>query len=125
MRPGRMRYHHLGLPAADPRPGEEHLTAYKVFVSGSGTNPYGIEWLRYEADCPLPELVRTVAHVAFEVEDLEAALAGHKVIIAPNSPSPGVRVAFIEACGAPVEFLQFDPGDPRSVTADGSADHPE
>jgi hypothetical protein len=30
------------------------------------------------------------------------------VIIAPNSPSPGVTVAFIEENGASVEFLQID-----------------
>ena len=47
-------------------------------------------------------------HVAFEVEDLLAALGDHKVIIEPNSPSKGVLVAFIEVNGAPVELLQID-----------------
>lgn len=56
-------------------------------------SPFGIEWMRFEADSPLPELVRTVPHVAFEVEDLEAALEGHEVLIAPNPPSEGIRVA--------------------------------
>ena len=111
----RMRYHHIGLVADAPREGEVYLPGYGVHASGFGTNPYGIEWLRYGPLCTIPELVRKVAHVAFEVDDLEAALAGQTVIIAPNSPSPGVRVAFIEVCGAPLEFLQFDPGDPRSV----------
>lgn len=46
---------------------------------------------------------------AFEVEDLEAALEGQRVIIEPNSPSEGV-VAFIEVRGAPVELLQIDHG---------------
>ena len=55
----------------------------------------------------LPAIVREVAHVAFEVDDLELALVGKKVIIPPNSPSPGVLVAFIEEAGAPVELLQF------------------
>jgi hypothetical protein len=36
------------------------------------------------------------------------ALAGQKIIIAPNSPSDGVVVAFIEVEGAPVELLQID-----------------
>jgi hypothetical protein len=52
--------------------------------------------------------VKTVAHVAFEVDDLEAAIKGQKVIIEPNSPSRGVVVAFIEVNGAPVELLQVD-----------------
>jgi len=55
----------------------------------------------------LPELVKTVAHVAFEVGDLEEAIRGQKVLISPNEPSEGVRVAFIEAAGAPIEFLQI------------------
>jgi hypothetical protein len=63
--------------------------------------------MRFEADCPLPELVKTVPHVAFEVDDLESALAGQEMLIAPNSPSEGVIVAFIVCEGAPVEFLQF------------------
>jgi hypothetical protein len=52
--------------------------------------------------------VRTVPHVAFEVDDLCAEIAGKEILIAPNSPSPGVIVAFIVENGAPVEFLQFD-----------------
>ena len=47
-------------------------------------------------------------HVAFEVDDLAAALEGHRVIIDPNSPSHGVLVAFIEVSGAPVELMQID-----------------
>ena len=45
--------------------------------------------------------------IAFEVDDLEAELREKEVLIAPNSPSPGVRVAFIVDNGAPVEFLEM------------------
>ncbi len=55
-----------------------------------------------------PDLVKTVAHVAFEVDDLQDAIKGQKVIVEPNSPSRGVVVAFIEVNGAPVELLQVD-----------------
>ena len=64
--------------------------------------------MRFEPQAPVPELVRTVPHVAFEVDDLSAEIAGKEILIAPNSPSPGVTVAFIVENGAPVEFLQFD-----------------
>jgi hypothetical protein len=63
---------------------------------------------RYDPDAPYPDLVKTVAHVAFEVDDLERALTGEHVIIAPNNPAPGVVVAFIEAVGAPVELMSID-----------------
>jgi hypothetical protein len=50
--------------------------------------------------------VKTIPHVAFEVDDLEAALEGKTVLIEPNSPSEGVSVAFIVENGAPIEFIR-------------------
>jgi hypothetical protein len=105
------KFHHLGMPTSTPRPGEYYLPKHKVHVLDYGANPYGIEWMRYDPDCALPELVKTVPHLAFEVDDLEAEIAGREILIAPNSPSPGVRVAFIVADGAPVEFLEFAKGE--------------
>ncbi|MEW6338122.1 MAG: hypothetical protein ACOY3Y_01970 [Acidobacteriota bacterium] len=102
-----MKYHHLGIPTADPRPGETYLEELRLYCTDHESNPFGIQWMRYEADCSLPELVKTVPHVAFEVEDLRLALEGHHVLIQPNTPSEGVVVAFVVVDGAPVEFLQF------------------
>jgi hypothetical protein len=64
--------------------------------------------LKSIAGAPYPDLVKTVPHVAFEVDDLIAAIRDQKVIIEPNSPSNGVMVAFIEVNGAPVELMQID-----------------
>jgi hypothetical protein len=102
-----MKYHHLGIPTAEPRPGETYLELYRVFCTDHESNPFGIQWMRYEPDCPLPELVKTLPHVAFEVENLEEALAGREILIEPDCPSEGVRVAFVICDGAPVEFLEF------------------
>ncbi len=108
------RYHHVGIPTQTPRPGETYLEAFKTYVSGFETSPYGVEWMRYEPGAPVVDLVRTVPHVAFEVDDLDAELAGKEILIPPNSPSPGVRVAFIVDGGAPIEFLEFrSTDDPR------------
>lgn len=103
-----MKYHHTGIPTEIERPGEEYLHRYKMYVSGFDTSPFGVEWMRFEPDSPLPEIVKTVPHVAFQVDDLEAAIAGHEILIAPNSPSEGVRVAFILHNGAPIEFITFE-----------------
>lgn len=110
---GPLRYHHLALSVSEPREGSVHLAEYKVWAGGFHANPYGLEWMHYEADCSLPEPVKTLPHLAFEVEDLDAELAGREILIAPNAPSPGVRVAFILHEGMPIELLEFtDPNHP-------------
>jgi hypothetical protein len=102
-----MKYHHLGIPTTTPQAGEIYLGHLKLFCTDHERNPFGIQWMRYEPDCPLPDLVKTVPHVAFEVEKLAEALVGLEVLIEPNSPSDGVLVAFVVCDGAPVEFLQY------------------
>jgi hypothetical protein len=102
------RYHHLGIPHCSPRHDERHLQELGVHVCGFETSPYGIEWMRFDPECRVPEIVKTVPHVAFAVDDLDAALEGRQILIPPNSPSPGVRVAFILDDGAPIELLELD-----------------
>lgn len=75
------RYHHLGIPTDTPQANETYLPEFKMYVSGHETSPCGIEWMRFEPDSPLPELVQTIPHVAFIVDN-----------------------------GAPIEFLQIDGG---------------
>jgi hypothetical protein len=101
------RYHHVGIPTDIPHPGEVYLAHLKVHVSGFETSPYGIEWMRFDPDCPVSGLIRTVPHVAFEVDDLDAAIRGKTLLGEVSSPSEGVRVAMIQDDGAPVELLQF------------------
>ena len=103
-----MRFDHVGIPTTHRFDGEIPLPHLKMTVSDHLGNPFGIQWQRYWDDAPYPDLVKTVPHVAFEVDDLRAALAGHQVIIEPNSPSLGVTVAFIAVKGAPVELMQID-----------------
>jgi len=67
----------------------------KIWICGCEKNPYSVEWLRYEKDCPFPELVKTVAHVAFAVDDMDKAIAGKNVIIEPYYPHESVRIAFM------------------------------
>ncbi len=103
-----MKFNHIGIPTRGRFEGEMDLPHLQMTVSDHENNPYGIQWQRYWDGAPYPELVKKVAHIAFEVDDLEAELEGKRVIIEPNSPSPGVRVAFIEVNGAPVELLEFE-----------------
>jgi hypothetical protein len=102
-----MRFHHCGIPTKNDFEGAIYLPKFKMHISDHFATPYEVQWMRFDDDCLLPDLVKTVSHVAFEVDDLEAAIRGKNVIISPNEPSEGVRVAFIEEAGAPIEFLQI------------------
>jgi len=105
------RYHHTGIPTNQARDGERYLPRYKMYVSGFRESPYGIEWMRFEADSPISELIKTVPHVAFEVNDIEEALKGKKVLSIPDSPSAGVRTAMIIDNGGPIELIEFRRND--------------
>ena len=102
------RYHHLGIPTEEARLDERHLEEYGMFVSGFSTSPYGIEWMRFEPDSPVDPLIQTVPHLAFEVDDLDAAVEGRVLLGEPSSPMDGVRVAMIVHDGAPVELMEFE-----------------
>ena len=101
------RYHHLGIPTTAPHPGETAIPHLKIHVAGFSTSPFGIEWMRFDPGCRVSDLVRTVPHVAFEVDDLDAALAALGVTAGISSPSKGIRVAMIVDDGAPVELLEI------------------
>lgn len=103
-----MKYNHIGIPTTSRFEGEIDLPHLKMTVSDHENNPYGIQWQRYWENAPYPDLVKSVPHVAFEVEDLETELVGKKVIIEPNSPSEGLLVAFIEINGVPIELMQYE-----------------
>lgn len=103
-----LKYHHVGIPTSEPQPEETYLEKFGFYCTDHESNPCGIQWMRFDKGCPLPEIVQSIPHVAFEVDDLEEALSGHEILIEPNRPSPGVRVAFVLVAGAPVELLQYD-----------------
>ena len=101
------RFHHLFIPTQTPRAGERYLPHLKMYVSGFEASPYGIQWMRFDADAPHPKLVMTMPHIAFEVDDLDEALKGKEILTPPNSPGEGITVAMIVDNGAPVELISF------------------
>jgi len=104
------KYHHTGIPTDQVMQDEKYLPQFKIYVSGFSNSPFGIEWMRFEKDCPINQLIQTVPHLAFEVTDIDYEIATHnlKVITTPNQPGIGIRVAMIEHNGAPIELIEFE-----------------
>ena len=104
------KYHHAGIPTTLKMPDEKYIPHFNFYISGFGNSPFGIEWMRFEPDCPFPELIQTVPHIAFEVQNMESELANRdlNVIVPPNYSAQGIRVAMIEHNGAPIELIEFE-----------------
>jgi hypothetical protein len=103
------KYHHVGIPTNKKMPNERYLPHLKFYVSGFSTSPFGIEWMRFEDDCIISEIVKTVPHIAFEVDNIDRVLKEHdfEIISEPGVPSEGVRAAMIKHNGAPIELIEF------------------
>ena len=101
------RFHHIGIPTSKQMPNEKYIEGLKIYVVGFDTSPYGVEWMRFEDDSPISELIQTVPHIAFEVNDMEKALEGKEVLIEAHTISGGIKVAMIKHDEAPIELLEF------------------
>lgn len=103
-------FHHIGLPTDQPQEGETYVAETKVWVTRPENHPYRIEFLRFESDSPVTGLLRDMPHLAFRVANIEAALEGEEVIMAPFQPMPGLTVAFFLKDGAVFEYMEFREG---------------
>ncbi len=101
-------FHHIGLPTDVSQPGEVYVADTKVWVTDPRRHPYKVEFLRFEKDSPVSGPVRDLPHIAFRVADMNEALRGENVILAPFCPSPGFTVAFVLKDGAVFEFMTFE-----------------
>jgi hypothetical protein len=104
------KYHHLGVPTKKKMPNETYLDKFKFYVSGFDSNPFGVEWMRFEKNSPVNKLIQSVPHLAFEVKDIDLELSIHdfNVISKPESNFEGIKVAMIEHDGAPIELIEFE-----------------
>src|SRR6056297_1776390 len=104
------KYHHLGIPTDMKMPNERYLPHLKFYVSGFSTSPFGIEWMRFDDDCPISDLIKSVPHIAFEVDNIDKELHEHdfEIISEPGVPSKGVRAAMIKHNGTPIELIEFE-----------------
>ena len=99
------KYHHFGVPTQKQSADETYLEGAKLFLTDPANHPYNVEFLRFEADSPMPEVIRTQPHAAFVVDDLDAALEGQNVVLEPFDANETTRVAFILDGDALIEVM--------------------
>jgi catechol 2,3-dioxygenase-like lactoylglutathione lyase family enzyme len=103
-------FDHVGFVTDTPQPGEIYHASEGCYDSDPRHHPASIEWIRWEPgslhrdDRP---------HVAFRVPDIEAAVAGQRVVVPPTPTSAGARYAFVERPDRGlIELLEYD--DPNA-----------
>jgi hypothetical protein len=109
----RLRFDHVGVVTTEKKPGERWVEATRVWVTSPRDHPYHIEFLRFEPDSPVSGPLRTEPHVAYRVTNIEQAIEGHALVLAPFDVGNGfMKVAFVTVQGALVEFMQYaNPGE--------------
>ena len=102
-------FDHIGITTTVKQPNERYVAKTKVWVTDHQQHPYCVEWLRYEPDSPVPDLLRNTCHVAWRVDSIEKEAQGLKVILPPFASVPGHVVGFYQTPdGAIVELMEYE-----------------
>ena len=100
------QFHHFGVPSNVQSADETYIEGGKVFVTDPDKHPFHVEFLRFEAGSPMPEVIQKGAHVAFLVPSLEEALQGQNVLLPPFDATAELRCAFIQDGNAVIEVME-------------------
>ena len=79
--------------------GSVYAEGIKTHIVPPETNEFGIEYLRFEKDTPLPQELQTLVHVAYQVDDMDEQLKANRVV-------ENTRIAFIMKDGILMELME-------------------
>ena len=100
-------FDHVGLTAYEPQPNEDWIEQSRCWVTNPRNHPEHIEFLRYEPDSTVPDLVKNNPHVAFRVTDLAPHIQGQQIIIPPFVVAGFVEAVFIWKYNAVFEYMRY------------------
>ncbi len=101
------KVNHFGIPTQIKQENEIYLADMNLYITDFTTSPNKIEFLRFEPESQMPELLKTVPHIAYEVSSIEEELDGAEILIEPWENPDGTKLAFIVEEGIPVELMQM------------------
>lgn len=98
---------HFGIPTNIVKENENYSADMNLFLTDYSLSPNKIEFLRFETDSEMPELLKTHAHIAYIVDSLEAEMAGKTVVLPRTVLSDELTIAFIEEEGVAIELMEI------------------
>lgn len=103
---------HIGIPITNRKPGMVYNEGAKFWFSNVDDYDYKIEYLKFEEGTPFPEVLHRNPHVAYLVDDLEAA----SLTPTASSAGPWTPTAWATAwhlCGRTAPFWSSAKGQIR------------
>ena len=100
-----MTYLHTGIPVGEKLEGMDFVEPLKVWITHASNHPYNLEFLYFEPDSAMAAAIQCETHVAYRVDDIEAAVKG-KSVLWPITDLGKMKIAFIMDADAVVELAQ-------------------
>ncbi len=100
-----MKYMHTGMIVGEKLPDMNFVEPLKVWITDASKDPYSIEFLYFEPDSPMAAAIQECPHVAYEVEDIDAAMAD-KAVLWNKMDIGAAYIAFVYDHDTVVEFYQ-------------------
>ncbi len=100
-----MKYMHTGMPIAERLENMIYVEPLKVWITDASQDKYAIELLCFDVDSPMAAAIQEQPHVAYAVEDIDAALEG-KSILWNKMDIGNAFIAFVYDNDTVVEFYQ-------------------
>jgi hypothetical protein len=102
-------FDHVGITTTIVQPDENWVEQSRVWVTNPKNHLEHIEFLRYEPDSTVPEIIKANPHIAFRVATLEEHLQqpGVDIIIPPFEVGGFLRVVFVRKYNTIFEYMQY------------------
>lgn len=97
---------HVGVPTKNKQSNETYLNDLRVYITDPEEHELKFEYLRYEKDSPLPEIMQNNPHVAFKVDSIEEMAKGARIIVEPFDAGENTKIAFIVKDGVVFELME-------------------
>jgi len=101
------KFSHIGIPTTEEKDWDGFYEPGKIHYTDFNNDEFKVEWIKFDSDSPMPEMMQTMPHVAYLVDNMEDAIEGKEILVETFSPGEGVRVSFIVHNGSPVEFMEI------------------
>ncbi len=100
-----MKYLHTGMIVGEKLPEMVFVEPLKVWITDASKDKYAIEFLYFEVDSPMAAAIQEQPHVAYEVENIDEAIAG-KSVLWQKMDIGNAYIAFVYDNDTVVEFYQ-------------------